>query len=203
MWNVEWSLELSHTRNLYLTKTKHDIWYYQRWLPSYIHCNHPQCKRLFRISLRTKNKQIAIQLSRVLSVEFDGLLQNHAGSPDLFFNTLKILSTNIIKGTSHSVVHTSGGSIHHEVNGYHEAILAEIRRFREENEKLISTLSKLIDSASVKFDQKQSVKIPNTVNTIVSGDDNPTMSKLLVGWIAESTMRTSSLESTYKPAIRL
>ena len=132
MWNVEWSLELSQTRNLYLTKTKHGIWYYQRWLATDNSRCQPQQKSLFRVSPRTKSKRAAHQLSQLLSVHFDSIIQKHVGCPEKLINAFDALRSNIVKGGLQTIPSVTDGFTFHE-DGYQDVILAELQRFRIES----------------------------------------------------------------------
>jgi len=51
----------------------------------------PQQKALLRVSLRTKTKGIATQLSRLLSVHFNSIIQEHVGCPEKLSDALDTL----------------------------------------------------------------------------------------------------------------
>ena len=71
----------------FLTRSKYGVWYYQRWIPSHIQTD----KRLFRVSLGTKDKKAAERRSRVLSVKFDELITDIFKSPKEFSESMRLL----------------------------------------------------------------------------------------------------------------
>ena len=64
---------MKSTGSLFLTKSPHGIWYYQRWIPIHFRQKDPTLKKVFKLSLRTYNKGKAKQLSRLIAVKFDKL----------------------------------------------------------------------------------------------------------------------------------
>jgi hypothetical protein len=82
---------MAATSTPYLTKSKHGVWYYQRWLPHHIRKKNPQINNIFRISLCTKDKPRALSISRLLSVKFDKEALKYFDSPELFADAMKML----------------------------------------------------------------------------------------------------------------
>ena len=161
----------------------------------------PQQKALLRVSLRTKNKGVATQLSWKLSVHIDSIVQEHLDCPEKLYDALDTLRTKIIKGILPAAeVMTNGSTAQVEP---HDAVHAELRKFRNNSNKLLLKFSDLIDAISTEQGSKSWVKNQSMVCPTISEDDNPTVSKLFADWVDESTMRKLSLDSTYKPVIDL
>ncbi len=83
---------MSSNRDLFLTQTKHGIWYYQRWTPARFREHDPKIKKVFRVSLRTKDKKKAACLSRTISVKIDKLALRFFDDPEQFGKAMKLLS---------------------------------------------------------------------------------------------------------------
>lgn len=83
---------MNSTGSLHLTQSKHGIWYYQRWMPTRFRAKNPTLQKVFRISLRTKNKKKASTLSRSISVKIDKLALQYFDNPEEFGKAMKLLS---------------------------------------------------------------------------------------------------------------
>jgi len=69
---------------LYLTQSRHQIWYYQRWVPIQFKNYNPLYKKIFRISLHTKDISKAKIKSRLISVKIDELALKYFDNPKDF-----------------------------------------------------------------------------------------------------------------------
>jgi len=156
---------LGQNSSLYLTLSRHGIWYYQRCLPSNLRRSHPQQKNLSRASLRTNNKGDANRLSRLLSVNIDSIVQELVDCPEKLFDALDTLRSNLIKGISPAVPSMTNGLMGRTEAKYQDAIDAELRRFREGTNKLLTKFSELLETVPVK---NQSATSPT-----ITDDDNP------------------------------
>jgi len=80
----------------FLTLSKAGIWYYQRWVPKRLKSS----SNLFKISLRTRCKDRAKRLSRVITVKFDNLVLEHFSSSEEFSVAMKLLYEVVLKNLS-------------------------------------------------------------------------------------------------------
>jgi len=76
---------------LYLTLSRYNIWYYQRWIPLYFRKYNPNLKKIFRISLYTEKLSVAKIKSRVLSVKIDEMALHYFDNPNDFAEGMKLL----------------------------------------------------------------------------------------------------------------
>lgn len=76
---------------LYLTLSKHRIWYYQRWIPLHFRKHNPNLKNIFRVSLYTEKLSEAKIKSRILSVKIDELALLYFNTPNDFAEGMKLL----------------------------------------------------------------------------------------------------------------
>jgi len=70
--------------SLYLTHSRHQIWYYQRWIAIHFRKHNPKLKKLFRVSLHTSNFSKAKIKSGLLSVKIDELALKYFDNPKDF-----------------------------------------------------------------------------------------------------------------------
>ena len=75
----------------FLYRNRCGIFCFQRRIPEYFSKRESQLPPLFRKSLGTKNKRVALRKARKLSVMFDELAQQYFGSADEFAAALKLL----------------------------------------------------------------------------------------------------------------
>jgi len=129
-------------------------------------------------------------------------VQEHIDYPEKLYGALDALRTNLATGLSTTAT-TIGNGFMCGATEYQDAVHAELQKFRNNSNKLLSKFSELVEATSIKVGNKSSVNNHNTVGTTSPDEDNPTMAKLFSDWVDESTMRKVSLETTYKPAIDL
>ena len=72
-----------------LTLTPYGVWHYQRWPPR--HLRSRGCK-LFKVSLRTRDRREAERLGRLLSVRIDKLLLDDSLMPEAFGESMRLLN---------------------------------------------------------------------------------------------------------------
>ena len=82
---------MKSTGSLFLTKSRHDIWYYQRWIPIHFRKSNPYLKKKLKVSLQTCEKLKAIQLARLLTVKFDKLALQRFDNPKDFGKAMELL----------------------------------------------------------------------------------------------------------------
>lgn len=76
----------------YITKNRLGIYYFQYCLPiSFITHDIKSIKRIFRKSLRTRNRQHALKRSRILWLIMDELKLKYFANPELFGKAMKLL----------------------------------------------------------------------------------------------------------------
>ena len=74
----------------YLIFTSHGVWHYQRWPPRRLRLH--GCK-LFKVSLRTRDRREAERIGRLLSVKIDKLLLDDTLTPEAFGESMRLLKT--------------------------------------------------------------------------------------------------------------
>ena len=76
---------------LYLTLSKYNIWYYQRWIPLHFRKCNPNLSKIFRVSLYTEKLSVEKIKSRLLSVKIDEMALHYFDTPNDFSEGMKLL----------------------------------------------------------------------------------------------------------------
>jgi len=194
----------------YITPSKDGIWYYQRWIPKRLSTSQESpIGKLFRVSLRTKDKNNALRLSRRLSVKIDELITEHFHNPEQFAQAMKTLYIAI----------KAGGSLegHEELglNDYDDYLLGKANRLTNrvqlEVEKLQTEINFLREAllhntGKSSLDNKELIKqINETLNPPLPDEKNPTFWELFDKWQdnQKKNLVKTSFEGAFKPAIKL
>jgi hypothetical protein len=201
---------LKSTGSLFLTKSSHDIWYYQRWIPIYFRKNNPALKKKFKVSLQTYSKPKAIQLARLLSVNFDKLVLQFSDNSKEFGKAMELLHKSAKAWDTypdfplyeeHFLSHLEEETGEVQLFLDAEKYKREFEKLEKENSTLKEILQRVNNTKSPKDMEGLVSTIENHFNPTLSDKENPTLNHLFNEWCEEKkdTMRLSSLNETYIP----
>lgn len=187
---------MTNRRTPHLTRNRHGVYHYQRWLPSDLLKRFPTLKRVFRVSLGTSNPKQAARLARKLTVYLDDLALRHFDSAEDFGKAMELLYE------SAKAARECGGDFH----CYEEKFLMDLEqdswelhlhkkgeRFRDdiqerfsqlesEQKHLKQVLSKLAgQSGSIDKETLERV-LAEITNPPIPEDQNPTLSQVFEEW---------------------
>lgn len=206
---------MSPIRPPFITRTSDGVWYYQRWVPKRFQQLNPAIKPIFRLSLRTKNKNRAIRISRLLTVKIDKLALQYFDSAEDFGRAMEEL----FKSTYASVRYPN-------FEDYQEQYLDNIEAIDEwylDQARIFNTaISKEFELASSQLENlKGSISkgdklSPDSITKIINGvkelidpelprDQNPFLEDLFSLWIdsKNKSQNTISFNDKYKPIVEL
>ena len=137
---------MSNRGTPHLSKNRHGVYQYQRWLPAKIRKQCPTLKAVFRLSLHTRNKQDAIRLARKISVKLDDLALKYFDDAESFGKAMQLLYE------SAKAARESGGNFH----SYEELFLSHLEGYDEylydKGEKLQWDIKKKFDKLESEID---------------------------------------------------
>jgi integrase len=183
-WSLDQALEMKSNNSSYLTKSRHGTWYFQRWIPKNLRRLSTSLRLNFRISLRTKNKQEALKLSRILLVRIDKLADKYFDNPKQFGRAMELLAESIrTEHDSHSFREYEESFLLY-LDENEDSLLADARTLNTEISQAVEKLeSKLTDD-------KHSLSKSNIEDMIrgiwleqqVPDSKNPTLEELFAQW---------------------
>ncbi len=182
---------MASTGILYLTQSKHGIWYYQRWIPLSFRKKNPNLKSVFRVSLRTKNKQDASRLSRILSVKIDKLALEYFDNPEQFGKAMELLAQSAkawddnqgnFQGYEQeflSKLDKQDDWLHSKAEKFSKTITGEFQKLQEEIEFLKHALLNSKPIATPEDQEELVSKIKDTIYPTLPDDKNPVLDSVL------------------------
>ena len=190
----------------FLTLSKAGIWYYQRWVPKRLKSS----SNLFKISLRTRCKDRAKRLSRVITVKFDKLVLEHFSSSEEFSVAMKLLYEVVLKNLSieefEELDLSNGDDI---LLGKGRVFSSRITEKVEDLKKEITLLKSLLENkdatSSGNTFHEELKKIQDAINPPIPEENNPTLTDYFSEWCEEKSegMTLASYESSILPAVNL
>ncbi|MFK5949684.1 MAG: site-specific integrase [Methylococcales bacterium] len=184
---------MKSTTTPYLTKSRHGIWYYQRWIPLHLQSKNTKLKKLFRKSLHTRNRRKATQLANRINVMFDDLITRFFNDPEDFGKAMKLLYQSN-KATSESI---SFNDYEEKfllgLDDYDDYLLDKAERYKAEAQKQLDLLHKendflrqaLLNNKSIATPDDQSKlieEIKEAVNPTLPDSENPSLDTLFEDW---------------------
>ena len=213
---------MKSTGSLFLTKSRHGIWYYQRWIPIHFRRNSPALNKKLKVSLQTSRKPKAIQLARLLSVNFDKLALQFFDNPKDFGKAMELLhqSAKAWKDypqyklyEEHFLSKLSGNSddeytveeyLLGKAENFSDAVNTRFKKLEREKSALERILSNTnLANSGLSKDELVEV-IEAIVNPPLSDEENPTLFSLFDKWCVDivSDMQPASVDA-YKPIVSL
>ena len=190
----------------FLTLSKAGIWYYQRWVPRRLKSS----SNLFKISLRTRCKDRAKRLSRVITVKFDKLVLEHFSSSEEFSVAMKLLYEVVLKNLSFEEFEELDLSIGEDIllgkgSVFSSRITEKVEDLKKEITLLKSLLEKKETTSSGNTFEEKLQKIQDAINPPIPEEYNPTLSDYFSEWCEEKSegMTLASYESSILPAVNL
>ena len=181
----------------YLTRTKHGIWHYQRWPPRYLRIK--GCK-IFKVSLRTRNRYRAEWLGRAISVKIDRLILDDSLSPEGFGESMRLLKLYLESQTEVSPLEayeelglsedvSEGGKTYHGDEWLLYKGLTLLEKIQKEIEDLANhkdRLEKLIEKGGVggqRTEDELRAIIESVSVSNVSDEENPVLLDCYQAWV--------------------
>ena len=197
---------------LYLTQSKHHVWYYQRWISERFFKGSSDSGKLFKISLKTKNRNQAIRLSRKISVKIDELALQYFDNSEAFGDAMKHLYDVVYKNISLTEYEELGHDERDDwllgkAQSFNNRIQDEFKRLNDEILLLKEIVKKsengLKLSESEELDEMVE-RISKQINPGVSEDINLLLSDYVDEWIEDNQhLVATTIQNTYLPAIKL
>jgi len=197
---------------LYLTQSKHRIWYYQRWISKRFLKDSSDSGKLFKVSLRTKNKNQAIRLSRKISVKIDELALQYFDNSDAFSDAMKLLYEVTYKNISFNEYEELGLDERDDwllgkAESFNTRIQEEFKRLSDEI-LLLKEIIKKTKNGSNLSDAKSledfAEKLSKKINPVISDEVNLFLSDYVNEWTEDNQhLVATTLQNTYLPAIEL
>lgn len=193
-----------HSKNLYLTRTKAGIYYYQRCIPARFLENNKYPSSVFKLSLRTTSKRTALKISHRISVKIDQIAREHFDNPESFATAMKLLYQVVSEQISLAQYEeldlseyedhllTKAEQFNKRVNDY-------ISKLEDENNRLINFITENKSSTNISKEEISQL-IADSFEKPIPDEQNPKLRYLLEQFLqSKSDIR----EDVYKPDIEL
>ena len=195
----------------HLSKNRHGVYQYQRWLPAKLHKQCPTLKRVFRLSLRTRNKHEAIRLARKISVKIDDLALEYFDDAKSFGKAMELLYE------SAKAARESGGNFHifeelflSRLEGYEEYLYDKGEKFQWDIKEKFDKLGEEIDyfkqamlaGGGSGFNQDEFLaELDAKLNPPIDPERNPPLAKVFEEW-QENNKPPQMAQSSFSEYVR-
>jgi len=180
----------------YLTKSKHGIWYFQRWAPKSLRRLSSSLRPIFRISLRTRSKQEALRLSRIYMVNIDKFADKYFDNPKQFGRAMELLAKSVIAENSSTSFEEYEDIFLSDLDELDDSLLSDAKSFQEDIQNESERLRKLL----VNSDSRESRKdIERLITSLLKKKDslpdskNPSLEDLFSQWKEANNNKPSVL----------
>lgn len=184
----------------YLTQTEDGIWYYQRWLPAHFRRTNPSLRKVFRVSLRTRDSRKVRRLSQILTVKIDELALTHFDDSAAFGKAMELLLRSTRLKLNDASFDEYEEHFLSSLDQYDDWLLNKAEHFKHQIEKQFLIVTEELDALKKALaeggnNQELLAKITEVIHPEIPDDKNPTLQELLDQW-KEKNANLRSFEGT-------